>query len=267
MASVTAFSSFRKRNGMIVPFRESKIESAVVRAAEAVARMEGMAPDKAFAARVSERVVTELDNPLCEYYVQPDDAGQRIPRIEDVQDLVEIVLAEEGHSAMVASYKRYRKQREVARTRIRVRDRPGNGDVDVTDTSLLLVESSTSDVTLPWSRGRITRQLLDRTDLSNEVAISVAKAVENQVISSSLSTVNTTLIRELVNNELSGRGFREQLRDLSLYGVSRDFVESLMYAKSTENSNIVNNNPEAVNLGLAELVLKQWALDTISRLT
>ena len=263
MASVTAFSSFRKRNGMIVPFRESKIESAVVRAAEAVARMEGMAPDKAFAARVSERVVTELDNPLCEYYVQPDDAGQRIPRIEDVQDLVEIVLAEEGHSAMVASYKRYRKQREVARTRIRVRDRPGNGDVDVTDTSLLLVESSTSDVTLPWSRGRITRQLLDRTDLSNEVAISVAKAVENQVISSSLSTVNTTLIRELVNNELSGRGFREQLRDLSLYGVSRDFVESLMYAKSTENSNIVNNNPEAVNLGLAELVLKQWALDTI----
>ncbi len=36
-----------------------------------------------------------------------------------------------------------------------------------------------------------------------------------------------------------------------------------MYQKSTENSNIVNNNPEAVNLGLAELILKQWALDTI----
>ena len=36
-----------------------------------------------------------------------------------------------------------------------------------------------------------------------------------------------------------------------------------MFTKSTENSNIVNNNPEAVNLGIAELVLKQWALDTI----
>jgi len=36
-----------------------------------------------------------------------------------------------------------------------------------------------------------------------------------------------------------------------------------MFTKSTENSNIVNNNPEAVNMGIAELVLKQWALDTI----
>ncbi len=76
-------------------------------------------------------------------------------------------------------------------------------------------------------------------------------------------TVNTTLIRELVNNELAERGYRSQLRDLSLYGVPRDFVEKLMFTKSTENSNIVNNNPEAVNLGIAELVLKQWALDTI----
>ena len=36
-----------------------------------------------------------------------------------------------------------------------------------------------------------------------------------------------------------------------------------MFTKSVENSNVVNNNPEAVNLGIAELVLKQWALDTI----
>ena len=31
-----------------------------------------------------------------------------------------------------------------------------------------------------------------------------------------------------------------------------------MYMKPTENSNIVSNNPEAVNLSIAELVLKQW---------
>ena len=59
------------------------------------------------------------------------------------------------------------------------------------------------------------------------------------------------------------RGYTQQLRDLSLYRVSKDYLENLMFTKSTENSNIVNNNPEAVNLGVAELVLKQWALDTI----
>ncbi|NNJ69670.1 MAG: hypothetical protein HKP10_00105 [Kiritimatiellales bacterium] len=87
--------------------------------------------------------------------------------------------------------------------------------------------------------------------------------MENRIIGGDMSVVNTTLIRELVNNELMERGFSHQLQDLSLYRVSKDYLENLMFTKSTENSNIVNNNPEAVNLGIAELVLKQWALDTI----
>jgi anaerobic ribonucleoside-triphosphate reductase len=95
------------------------------------------------------------------------------------------------------------------------------------------------------------------------VALNIAKTVENQVIASGMGSVDSTLIRELLNNELALRGYRHQLRDLSVYGVSRQFVDRLMYAKSLENSNIVNNNPEAVQLGIAELVLKQWALDTI----
>ncbi|MDZ4197706.1 MAG: anaerobic ribonucleoside-triphosphate reductase, partial [Kiritimatiellia bacterium] len=107
------------------------------------------------------------------------------------------------------------------------------------------------------------RQLVQKANLSVEAAGSIAKAVENHLITGEMRTINTTLIREMVNNELLERGFRAQLRDLSLYGIPRDYVERLMFTKSTENSNIVNNNPEAVNLGIAELVLKQWALDTI----
>jgi len=263
MAIAPRFDGFRKRNRMVVPFHAEKIETAVFRAAEAVARQEGLMPDRALSQRITDRVIEELNNPLCEYYVQPDESGRRIPEIEDVQDLVEIVLAEEGLPNIVAAYKRYRKQREVARRRIRVRDAGGDGEVDVTDASLLLVESATQNVTLPWDRQRVTRQLLERTDLAPEAAISIAKAVENQVIAGNFESVNTTLIRELVNNELSARGYHEQLRDLSLYGAPRDYVDRLMFSKSTENSNIVNNNPEAVNLGLAELILKQWALDTI----
>lgn len=257
------FDGFRKRSDLVVPFRKDKIERAIHRAVVAVARNLGMEPNRKIAPAIADRVVEQLNTPSSEYYVCPDENDLRIPNIEDVQDLVEILLAESGETMLVASYKRYRKKRELARRKIRVRDEGRDGNVDVTDASLLLVESATSNMTLPWDRRRIVGQIMDKTDLSPEVAISVAKSVENWIIESDIKTVNTTLVRELVNNELAERGHKEQLRDLSIYGVPVDFVEKLMFTKSSENSNIVNNNAEAVNLGIAELVLKQWALDTI----
>ena len=263
MSNKVPFDGFKKRSGLVVAFHRSKIESAITRAAAAVASVEGAVVQDNIAHLISTRVLEELDNPTCEFYVQPDENGKRIPAIEDVQDLVEIILAEEGYTAIVAVYKRYRKQRETARRRIRVRDMDVNGDVDVTDAGLLLVESNSDNLTMPWNRQRVVDQLLKSTDLSLEVVVSVAKAVENQLIATALTIINSTLIRELVNNELIARGYQEQLRDLSLYRVPREYIDRLMFTKSTENSNIVNNNPEAVNLGLAELLLKQWALDTI----
>ncbi len=259
----TIFDGFRKRSDLVVPFHQEKIEKAVDRAVEAVARNLGSDPNSKIAPSIAERVVEQLNTPSSEYYVYEDENGLRVPNIEDVQDLVEILLAESGETMLVAAYKRYRKKRDLARRNIRVRGEGREGNVDVTDASLLLVESATSNMTLPWDRRRIVGQIMDKTDLSAEVAISVAKSVENWIIESDIQTVNTTLIRELVNNELAERGHKEQLRDLSIYGVPVDFVEQLMFSKSTENSNIVNNNAEAVNLGIAELVLKQWALDAI----
>ncbi len=259
----TNFQVFRKRNGMVVPFRREKIENAILKAAQAVSRDPGAEPDKALAERITEKVLTELDNPLCEYYVTMDEEGRRVPHIEDVQDLVEIVLSEEGQVEIMSAYKRYRKQRQLARRNIKVRSGGDKDNIDVTDASLLLVHSVDRNETTPWNRNRITHQILEETDLSEEVAISVAKEVENQVIASEIKTLNTTLIREMVNNILLDRGFNQQLTDLSLYRVPKGFVDRLMYSKSEENSNIVNNNPEAVNLGLAELVLKQWGLETI----
>jgi len=235
---------------------------AIHHSVEEVSRKEGSPRNEGLASKITAQVVEQLDNPQSEFYVHPDAEGKRIPLIEDVQDLVEILLSENGETLVVAAYKRYRKHREIARRKIRVRG-DASDDVDVTDASLLLVESNSSEVTLPWDRKRIVKQILDKTELAVDTAISIAKSVENRIIGGEMATINTTLIREMVNNELTERGFQAQLRDLSLYGVPLDYVNNLMFSKSNENSNIVNNNPEAVNLGIAELVLKQWALDTI----
>ena len=262
MPSTVPFNYFRKRNGTLVPFEPEKISRAIDKAAEAVSRREGNREDPGRIREITAQVIKYLDEPSSEYYVYADEKGQRIPEIEDVQDLVEIVLAESGYSAVVAAYKRYRKMREIARGSIRVRH-DGSGKVDVTDASLLLVESITNEMVHPWDRSKIVLQLMRETGLSSETANAVAKAVENRIITGEFSTINTALIRELVNNELYDRGFQKQLKDLSIYAVPREYVDTLMFAKSTENSNIVSNNPEAVNLSIAELVLKQWALETV----
>ncbi|MEI6891627.1 MAG: anaerobic ribonucleoside-triphosphate reductase [Pontiella sp.] len=257
-----AFDGFQKRSGLVVPFRGQKIEWAIDRAVEDVARKQDLPKNEGLASNVTDQVIQQLNQTTSEFYVHVDDNGKRIPQIEDVQDLVEIALAEQGETLVVATYKRYRKQRQIARRNIRVRGSSAK-KVDVTDASLLLVESTSQSVNLPWDRKHIVKQILDKTDLSVELAINVAKSVENRIIGGDMTTIGTPLIRELVNNELMERGFSQQLRDLSLYRISKDYLEKLMFSKSTENSNIVNNNPEAVNLGIAELVLKQWALDTI----
>ncbi len=260
------FDGFRKRDGMVVPFRRDKIVVAISRAADEVRRRDHVEVGETMPEQMADLVVQQLSDPHSEYHVSADEHGRRIPHIEDMQDLIEIVLAEQGYAPIVAAYKRFRKHRQLARERIRVRNQhkhDGNKPVDLTDASMLLVESVARGSTLPWDRKELIDTLVRHTDLNEEIALNIAKTVENQVIASGMGSVDSTLIRELLNNELALRGYRHQLRDLSVYGVSRQFVDRLMYAKSLENSNIVNNNPEAVQLGIAELVLKQWALDTI----
>lgn len=264
MDQATQFDGFRKRSGDCVPFSKEKIQLAIFHAADAVKRNHGETQLTKFDAEaLTKRVLEQLNTPRSDFYVRTDSNGLRIPDIEDVQDLVEIVLAEAGYAQVVAAYKRYRKQRELSRTQIRIRTDASSKDIDVTDASLLLVESTSGDITSPWDRKEIVRQIVEETDLSVSTAQSIAKEVENMVIESSIRVLNTALIRELVNNVLADHGYAAQLKDLSIYRVPKKYVEQLMFSKGNENSNIVNNNPEAVNLGIAELVLKQWGLDTI----
>ncbi len=265
--AAVAFDGFRKRDGLVVPFSREKIIQAIYRAADEVRRRDHVEVGETMPEQMADLVIQQLTDPRSEYHVTADEEGRRIPHIEDMQDLIEIVLAEQGYAPIVAAYKRFRKHRQLARERIRVRNsQRSSGDgkpVDLTDASMLMVESVARGSTLPWDRRELIDTLVQHTDLNGEVALNIAKTVENQVIASGMRSVDSTLIREMLNNELAQRGYRHQLRDLSVYGVSRQFVDRLMYAKSLENSNIVNNNPEAVQLGIAELVLKQWALDTI----
>jgi uridine kinase len=86
-----------KRNGAIVPFNQDRISNAIYRAAVSVGGR-----DRERAEKLSDEVVKVL--------VESTPTGQ-IPTVEDIQDIVEKVLIENGHARVAKHYILYRDER------------------------------------------------------------------------------------------------------------------------------------------------------------
>lgn len=86
-----------KRTGAVVPFTKERITNAIYRAAVAVGGR-----DRATAERLSDQVVEILE--------QTYPPG-RIPTVEEIQDVVEKVLIENGHAKTAKAYILYRAER------------------------------------------------------------------------------------------------------------------------------------------------------------
>ena len=88
----------KKRDGRMVNFEPEKIAKAIGKAFQAVGRDE--APS-----RLAERVAKELE----------EQFSESIPGVEDIQDIVERVLIEEGYSREAKAYILYRQKRTEVR--------------------------------------------------------------------------------------------------------------------------------------------------------
>ncbi len=88
-------TKIKKRDGRIVDFDKSKITNAIFKAARAVG-----GNDMNTASLLTEKVVKLLEEKF----------QDKIPSVEDVQDLVEKVLIEEGHAKTAKAYILYRDQ-------------------------------------------------------------------------------------------------------------------------------------------------------------
>jgi ribonucleoside-diphosphate reductase alpha chain len=102
---LSVVNRIRKRDGRIVVFDSAKIDEAIWKASMAVG-----GKDKALAHRLTEHVVEELEKQL-----RPEE----IPNVEQVQDLVEKTLIENGHASMAKAYILYRQKRaEIRRMKL-----------------------------------------------------------------------------------------------------------------------------------------------------
>jgi uridine kinase len=86
-----------KRTGAVVPFKEERITNAIYRAAVAVGGR-----DRSVAEGLADQVVAMLEE------ATPPD---HIPTVEEIQDIVEKVLIENGHARTAKAYILYRDER------------------------------------------------------------------------------------------------------------------------------------------------------------
>ncbi len=91
----------RKRSGAVVPFNPDRIANAIYRAAVSVGGR-----DRETAESLSQQVVDILEDRAF---------PEEIPSVEDVQDIVEKVLIENGHAAVAKAYILYREERTQQR--------------------------------------------------------------------------------------------------------------------------------------------------------
>jgi ribonucleoside-diphosphate reductase alpha chain len=90
----------KKRDGRIVDFDKTKIAEAIFKAAKAVGGR-----DRKLAESLADKVVAQLEKIFID----------KIPSVEDIQDIVEKVLIEEGHARTAKAYILYRQERRLIR--------------------------------------------------------------------------------------------------------------------------------------------------------
>src|SRR5919205_1597954 len=113
MAGITEFNDketliakIRKRDGRIVSFESSKISNAIYKALVATGK-----PDYPLAEKLATRVVQKM---VQQGYNNSGDSNTA-PSVEDVQDMVESILIEEGLSETAKAYILYRHERRKVR--------------------------------------------------------------------------------------------------------------------------------------------------------
>ena len=97
-----SITEIRKRNGSISNFNQDKISNAIFKALEATNK-----PDKELATELTSGVLNKL--------AEHGFSAEYAPSVEDIQDLVESPLIDQGHSDIARSYILYRHERRKIR--------------------------------------------------------------------------------------------------------------------------------------------------------
>ncbi|HNR98967.1 MAG TPA: anaerobic ribonucleoside-triphosphate reductase [Planctomycetota bacterium] len=228
-------SEVRKRDNRIVPFDQSKIGDAIYKAVRSVG-----AGDRTLADDLAAAVTLFLEKRW----------KGAIPSIEDIQDMVETVLAETGHAEIASAYIEYRTKRAQIREILKVhKDDPQGPEV----------EPGAHQAPAPWSKAKIVAALVKEADLDMAIAEQVAASVEEKVFKSGLQRISTALVRELVDNELFERGYAAKLARQAPIGVPKYNLRQIIFSVDAKEPYSFVKDPEDIDRVVAQHILRQYA--------
>lgn len=236
--------SVKKRDGRISPFDRNNLINSIFEASQPLGRK-----TKKFARNLAR----EVEDYLREVYLE----GETL-RTDNIARAVQLIADRSGNRAVEQLYSAHRKKKLEASRIIKVVTRTKRS-LDTTDLSLMVVAESQSEL-IQWDREQIVIALTREASIPPDQAARIAHKVERRLLKSNLRQVTTGFIRELVDIELLEMGYGTRIRQQSNLGVPIYDLENLIFNKNQENSNIAAHNPEAVNLAIAEITLKQYAL-------
>ncbi len=229
----------RKRDGREVPFDQTKISSAIFRAARSAG-----GEDRRLADELAAVVVHFLEK----FSTSP------VPSIEEIQDMVEKVLIETGHARTAKAYILYRDRRDRLRVDLRVR-RPRPLLDDEADAGGPWVASGRGDGVEPWAKSRIAESLERELSLPASAAGEIAAAVEERVLRSGLRCLKTSLIRELVEHELDERGLLGSSARSRQVGIPLLDFERLLFGGP---AGAAAKRPEALGDAIVESLFRSY---------
>ena len=243
----------RKRDSRVVPFELDKISEAIHRAQLSVGP-----GDRTYARELADVV---------EHFLCTEVAGGRddgIPHIEEIQDVVEKVLMARPDCGEVAkSYILYRRKRELLRETLEVRREKktplgGGGRSSAMHGGLPSVEKTDAGVST-WKKASITAALIREADLDPSLAEEVAASVEAKVLRTGILLISTSLIRELVDNELFERGYDAKLKKQAPLSLPKYDMEELIHGGGAGQGRV----PREAERRIAREILLQYSLDEV----
>lgn len=234
---IKKIESVRKRDGSVAPYDEQKIAEAIAKAA----RASGL--DNVTIGRDLASVVTMY---LERYH------ERETPTSQEIQQLVEKILFDTGNAPVARAYIVYREKK----------GQPAEAAAappaeDLFPTNLLLVDGATTGEVAPWGRERIIAALTKEAGLEEQAATEIAGSVEQKIFRLGQRRVSTSLIRELVNHELLGRGYGSKLRRQIVVGLPKYDLGQLV---GDDEAQI---DPEALCRTIGQATLRQYALQEI----
>ncbi len=228
----------RKRDGRIVRFDQSKIASAIVYAGRAAGQ------DHDFLAEELASVVA--------LFIQKGYSGS-VPSVENIQDIVERVLMETGHPDTARNFILHSERRKKQRETLRILDldeSPEEGRAPEVD------HSSRGRISA-WSKAAILSDLVNGARLTPSLASEIASDVEKRVFRSGLTRISSSLVRELVDNELFNRGFSSRIFSGVRVGIPASQIRKMI------ESNSPGWTPFDIASGVSDSVLQRFSLREI----